>query len=195
MQAPAAPYGQEPRRGMSPWLWAAIGCGVFALLAVPVVIIAAILFPVFAQARERARAGVCVRNVRYLTIAMEMYAQDNDGRLPLAHSWSDGSYRYVKNRMTYHCPSANTPEGASSYAYNSTLNARRLRDLKYPARTPAIFESSANRWNAADPVQSFLPRHQHRGSVAYVDGHAKLATTPGAPLPLKPGDAPPAEGP
>ena len=51
----------------------------------------------------------------------------------------------------------------ASYAYNSKLNACRLRDLKYPAQTPAIFESSANRWNAADPLDSFLPRHQRRG--------------------------------
>src|SRR5262249_24569208 len=44
-----------------------------------IAILAAILFPVFAQAREKARQTACVSNMRQIGSAMTMYAQDNDG--------------------------------------------------------------------------------------------------------------------
>jgi prepilin-type N-terminal cleavage/methylation domain-containing protein len=46
-----------------------------------IAILAAILFPVFAQAREKARQTSCISNVKQLSLGMLMYAQDNDGVL------------------------------------------------------------------------------------------------------------------
>ena len=51
---------------------------VIAILA----ILAAILFPVFAKAREKARQSMCVNNVRQLALGVLMYAQDWDETLP-----------------------------------------------------------------------------------------------------------------
>ena len=48
-------------------------------------ILAAILFPVFAQAREKARAISCASNMRQIGIAVIMYLQDNDERFPQEH--------------------------------------------------------------------------------------------------------------
>ncbi len=50
---------------------------VLAIIAV----LAAILFPVFAQAREKARQTTCLNNQRQLGIAIQLYVQDNDDRL------------------------------------------------------------------------------------------------------------------
>ena len=47
-----------------------------------IAILAAILFPVFAQAREKARQAACLSNMRQLGLAMMMYTQDNDETLP-----------------------------------------------------------------------------------------------------------------
>ena len=47
-----------------------------------IAILAAILFPVFAQAREKARQTSCVSNLRQLGMAMMMYVQDNDDTYP-----------------------------------------------------------------------------------------------------------------
>jgi prepilin-type processing-associated H-X9-DG protein len=47
-----------------------------------IAILAAILFPVFAQARESARATACLSNLRQIGLAMGMYMQDYDERLP-----------------------------------------------------------------------------------------------------------------
>ena len=66
MQAPDQPYAPPTRRGLPGWAWALIGCGLFGMLLGPIAIIAAILFPVFAQARESARQTACASNMRQL---------------------------------------------------------------------------------------------------------------------------------
>ena len=47
-----------------------------------VAILAAILMPTFLSAREQARKATCVSNMRQLGMALIIYAQDNDDRLP-----------------------------------------------------------------------------------------------------------------
>jgi prepilin-type N-terminal cleavage/methylation domain-containing protein/prepilin-type processing-associated H-X9-DG protein len=97
-----------------------------------IAILAAILFPVFAQARSKARAASCLSNVKQLTLGMIMYAQDYDevfpqwhwdcsfnapsctaggGFLPIANNgvslWWNAIYPYVKNAGVYNCPDNN----------------------------------------------------------------------------------------
>lgn len=60
---------------------------VFALIKLLVVIaitaiLAAILFPVFAQAREKARQAACLSNLRQIGLGFSMYVQDYDEKLP-----------------------------------------------------------------------------------------------------------------
>ena len=75
-----------------------------------IAILAAILFPVFAQAREKARGISCLSNSRQISLAYTMYATDYDGYLPLTthspnSSWTDQCQPYIKNRQVYRCPS------------------------------------------------------------------------------------------
>jgi prepilin-type N-terminal cleavage/methylation domain-containing protein/prepilin-type processing-associated H-X9-DG protein len=90
-----------------------------------IAILAAILFPVFAQAREAARKTQCLSNVRQLGTAYQMYLQDNDELFPphvtertapagtpdTAAGRAPYTYKtkldpYVKNQRIYKCPSA-----------------------------------------------------------------------------------------
>jgi prepilin-type N-terminal cleavage/methylation domain-containing protein/prepilin-type processing-associated H-X9-DG protein len=90
-----------------------------------IAILAAILFPVFAQARAKARQTTCLNNMRQLGTGLMMYAQDWDETLPLndyignglgplpgwrdpraGESWCSGIYPYVKNSQIYACPEA-----------------------------------------------------------------------------------------
>ena len=48
-----------------------------------IAILAAILFPVFAQARDKARGVVCLSNTRQIALGVQMYTQDYDERMPL----------------------------------------------------------------------------------------------------------------
>jgi len=80
-----------------------------------IAILAAILFPVFAQAREKARQTTCVSNVRQMGFAVLMYSQDYDECVPLAASatatgflnWHHFLEPYVKNHQIWVCPSYN----------------------------------------------------------------------------------------
>lgn len=68
-----------------------------------IAILAAILFPVFAQAREKARAISCVSNQRQIGLAILQYLQDYDETFPRAnypdytHEWSNVVDPYIKN--------------------------------------------------------------------------------------------------
>jgi prepilin-type N-terminal cleavage/methylation domain-containing protein/prepilin-type processing-associated H-X9-DG protein len=69
-----------------------------------IAILAAILFPVFARAREKARQASCSSNLKQLGIAAMMYAQDYDERFPsFAYSWTgtDPNTGFACNMMSY----------------------------------------------------------------------------------------------
>jgi len=79
-----------------------------------IAILAAILFPVFARAREKARQTTCASNVKNLGLAVLMYAQDYDEVFPLGAyavpsgflTWHDLTDPYAKNTGIWHCPSS-----------------------------------------------------------------------------------------
>ncbi len=91
-----------------------------------IAILAAILFPVFAKAREAARATSCRSNLKQLGNALMMYVQDYDEAYPLRRfqpivgpHWDDNSWRtviqpYVKNTQVLVC-SSNPHKQAQSY--------------------------------------------------------------------------------
>ena len=107
-----------------------------------IAILAAILFPVFAQAREKARSISCLSNVRQLGMGMNMYIQDYDETFPIAWgnpagSWSEVVEPYIKGGMgrnannttnyklasgMYVCPSDTNKQGSNlSYTSNANL--------------------------------------------------------------------------
>jgi prepilin-type N-terminal cleavage/methylation domain-containing protein/prepilin-type processing-associated H-X9-DG protein len=110
-----------------------------------IAILAAILFPVFAQAREKARAITCVSNLKQQGLAALMYAQDYDETLPGLWQWSPEAIfahspylyppgwtlqqantgcqtcPYMKNTDIYRCPDRQNKYGGTyggyGYAY------------------------------------------------------------------------------
>src|SRR5436309_4989834 len=82
-----------------------------------IAILAAILFPVFAQAREKARQASCLSNTKQLGTGIMMYTQDYDEYMPYGYMynlpqqsqlwyWQDLVQPYIKNYGVYVCPSA-----------------------------------------------------------------------------------------
>src|SRR5579862_2180784 len=72
-----------------------------------IAILAAILFPVFAQAREKARGISCLSNVKQLGLAFAMYVQDYDETTLMVgpdHDWWFPLYPYMKNTQMLICP-------------------------------------------------------------------------------------------
>ena len=108
-----------------------------------IAILAAILFPVFAKAREKARQASCQSNLKQIGLAVLMYAQDYDETLPWGQNvrWSSvgpphGFYGvvlepYIKNWQIFICPSVTGYSGTwyyvgyreASYGFNYVLSS------------------------------------------------------------------------
>jgi prepilin-type N-terminal cleavage/methylation domain-containing protein len=82
-----------------------------------IAILAAILFPVFARAREKARTSSCLNNIRQLGPAFAMYRSDHDGYMPwnwfeaennITYRWIHVIYPYVNNYQVFQCPNRDT---------------------------------------------------------------------------------------
>jgi prepilin-type processing-associated H-X9-DG protein len=76
-------------------------------------LLAAILFPVFARARENARRSSCQSNLKQIGLGFAQYVQDNDGTYPAAYyatangqiGWAQVIQPYLKSIQIYQCPS------------------------------------------------------------------------------------------
>ena len=126
-----------------------------------IAILAAILFPVFAQARESARKTVCLSNMKQTGLACAMYVQDYDETFPLAWGLSGVWYSvldpYVKSsgvsqwginstNSVWHCPSDTQSKAIISYAANALIvggGATEWGDMK-PAKTLAAIDKPAD---------------------------------------------------
>jgi prepilin-type N-terminal cleavage/methylation domain-containing protein/prepilin-type processing-associated H-X9-DG protein len=84
-----------------------------------IAILAAILFPVFAQAREQARKTSCLSNLNQMGKSVAMYVQDYDERFPMVYGGFGNVaraaeylllYPYIKNVQVWQCPSAGSNE-------------------------------------------------------------------------------------
>lgn len=92
-----------------------------------IAILAAILFPAFARARENARRASCQSNLKQLGLGMMQYNQDYDEKLPLYYNgatglgWGHVIDPYLKSDQLFKCPSSADVLSESDYAYNLWL--------------------------------------------------------------------------
>lgn len=112
-----------------------------------IAILAAILFPVFARAREAARASSCKSNLKQIATGILMYTQDYDEVLPhggnsspVAPSrWHQLIDPYVKNAAVFRCPSYGSGTTRRGYGTNINLmdwnSALAMADVQAPADT------------------------------------------------------------
>jgi prepilin-type N-terminal cleavage/methylation domain-containing protein/prepilin-type processing-associated H-X9-DG protein len=119
-----------------------------------IAILAAILFPVFARAREKARTASCLNNVKQLTLGIMMYAQDYDETYPAANNyapvaateWINPIMPYVKNEQVLKCPSARDLNGYGVNEYVCRLSATArvsLGEVKRPANVFLLMDSGS----------------------------------------------------
>ncbi len=84
-----------------------------------IAILAAILFPVFARARENARRASCQSNLKQIGLGIQQYAQDFDGWSPGSTisnvSWPSIIQPYIKADQIFACPSSGTTQSSVDY--------------------------------------------------------------------------------
>ena len=162
-----------------------------------IAILAAILFPVFAQAREKARAISCMSNVKQIGVAMMMYAQDYDETMSMgftnpgvSRDWTASTRPdlFCAKLPFYQCPSKapsrDTRGFRRGFGFNwwlATGTGVPLASIAKPSDCLAFGEI----WGEVDRIfpvntpavadQRFRPepRHNLGLNIAFCDGHAK----------------------
>lgn len=150
----------------------------FTLIELLVVIsitalLAAILFPVFACAREKARQNTCISHQRQLSAGVLMYCQDHDDTLPgSANVWRDVNV----DSGILKCPTAGNALPVA-YLYNLALDGIALGAVKAPDGTNDL----SLVWMTVDgEAGSAENRHNGKYVVSYLDGHVTSTTFIGA---------------
>jgi prepilin-type N-terminal cleavage/methylation domain-containing protein/prepilin-type processing-associated H-X9-DG protein len=141
-----------------------------------IAILAAILFPVFAKAREKARQSSCMNNQRQIAVAMLMWAQDHDETLPdESNVWPEINV----DRNILMCPTKGK-KVANAYVYNGTLSSITLGELPDPSQVMLTADGNATSGtpgafdNVAYSMDDLDYRHSNRTVVSFVDGHMGL---------------------
>jgi prepilin-type N-terminal cleavage/methylation domain-containing protein/prepilin-type processing-associated H-X9-DG protein len=136
-----------------------------------IAILAAILFPVFAQAREKARAIACLSNTKQLGLGVIQYVQDYDETYPngtynyaAIGGWAGQIYPYVKSTAVFKCPDdpivLSASDNPTSYGMNANFVvshsgnpdgsgnnvACAIAALNAPSKTVLMFEVQGNQY-------------------------------------------------
>lgn len=149
-----------------------------------IAILAAILFPVFARARENARKSSCSNQVKQIGLAIKQYMQDyddifpKDGRAVAAElsGWAYTIQPYLKSEQLLQCPSdsavvvlgptTSTLEqrailpNFTDYAYNFNLGSGTLSDADVQRQANVVMISDASAGMAASAAAYSLSRPQ-----------------------------------
>ena len=141
-----------------------------------IAILMAVLFPVFALAREKARATACLNNQRQIAAAILMYAQDNKEMLPSAGAmWTlinlsgkvlqcPTTKNTVLNAYTYNFGVANQPLGIFQTPYQDVLTADGIQATD---KTPTFSYAPNVAYTPAD----YDARHSGKMNASFLDGH------------------------
>jgi prepilin-type N-terminal cleavage/methylation domain-containing protein/prepilin-type processing-associated H-X9-DG protein len=154
-----------------------------------IAILAAILFPVFAQAREKARGAACLSNMKQIGTATMMYAQDHDDFMPYGYAytwpgqkqlywWQDLCRPYVKNEAVYTCPSM-SPHVLWNDLRPPGLPKPLVKDYIVNAHIGPFYDKKHKEWNGTfgpfnnnwqNPSRSMAEVEDTAGTIAIYDG-------------------------
>ncbi|RYX86741.1 DUF1559 domain-containing protein [bacterium] len=175
-----------------------------------IAILAAILFPVFARARENARKTSCLSNEKQIGIGVMQYLQDYDEKYPVQdesqtppYLWFSPVQPYIKSTQVFRCPSAtdaahnnNSVTTPSDYVANGFF-ARGASQAQFQNVSEQIMtaERADNAtdidYHPWDPneFQSHIAinRHLEGSNFLFADGHAKWMKWERTLTPVAPG--------
>ncbi len=136
-----------------------------------IAVLAAILFPVFARAREKARQTTCQSNQRQIAAAVAMYVQDHAETFPVATTvWND----LTIDPGVLKCPTAGAGI-ANGYLYDGGLSARAIGVIADPTQAFLTVDGGAA-GNVANDLTGLTPIHSNKVIASFTDGHVSAAT-------------------
>jgi prepilin-type N-terminal cleavage/methylation domain-containing protein/prepilin-type processing-associated H-X9-DG protein len=156
-----------------------------------IAVLAAILFPVFAKAREKSRQTACTSNQRQITTAIQIYAQDNEQTMPSTQGDITANWRgkLSMSEKIFNCPSGRGDGTATApeYGMNGALFGVSLDNIIKPEITILVADcQSAKAANVTLPDSTALDTTRHgKGYIAaFVDGHAQMLQSSVVPAPI-----------
>ena len=160
-----------------------------------IAILAAILFPAFARARENARRASCQSQLKQIGLGYKQYIQDYDEKYPpnvgnnitndTAYGWAGAIQPYLKSTQLYQCPSETNPptSGTSSADYtdywqNSYIDQAAESSLNAEALVVQNGDGSTGTGSyvsSSEPQLGSTPygRHLEGNNFGFADGHVK----------------------
>ena len=134
-----------------------------------------ITMPAIFRTKHLAQRMACGTNMRSLSMAMLMYAENHDDKFPTSSKWCDLLIQHAgANRQMFRCPS--DPEGPCSYAMNE--NVAELGPSSSQSDLVLLFETHPG-WNQVGG-REILTTENHRGegcNVVFVDSHVEFVKT------------------
>lgn len=149
------------------------GCGCLVIVAF---VGGAIVGPLVAQTRAKARERECIGGMSVIAQAVKRRAADHGGALPEGVSWMDALHGYTRGDEAFRCPAVSQGKpNTYGKAFNSSLSGRPLAQLQAPAQDVMVFDSTNLHRNASDPGTSLPapPRHLGHNVFLFLDGHVK----------------------
>ena len=163
-----------------------------------IAILAAILFPVFAKAREKAKQTACLSNVKQIALGMLMYATDYDGYGPVTLEtpskiwWNESVKPYVTNDQVWVCAGQEPTTYSVPYWIGACYQKWGPDYARSPVDAAMLYEAPwvgyAQAWMARHPKDLWFSwegdrfggvlhpeyaGHNGTNNMAYMDGHAK----------------------
>ena len=134
-----------------------------------IAILAAILFPVFSKAREKARQTTCTSNQKQIATAVMMYVQENEERMPGTDFWSVID---VGGKILV-CPTAGK-KISNAYAVSNAILGIGLGEIEDPVNEELTMDAEGADNNILLTSDESAMRHTKKAIVSYVDSHVVL---------------------
>lgn len=175
MQVP--PYSDPPKKNNSTLIIliviGVIGIGGCAVVAIG----AALLFPVFSQARQAAKDTRSLSNIKQINMALQAYTVGADDRLPPASCWETAllDTRAVRDATIFEDP--NLAVGGAQvhgYAMNQATSGIELTKVPEPHRLVVPFASTVLQANASGGKGDVRLTKRGRAVVGFADGSCQL---------------------
>ncbi|MHB1461379.1 MAG: hypothetical protein ACYC1M_08885 [Armatimonadota bacterium] len=121
-----------------------------------------LVFPVVGLEKERGQQTNCYQNQKVIGMAMHMYADDNDGRLPLRENWQEPLKEYTRQSYNLRCSDSPNPELA--YGMNGSMSGAILEKTPNPELTALAFDCAIQRASASGGPETVDFRHRINNS-------------------------------
>lgn len=169
-----APEEPVKKSGMPVWGWILLGVG--GLSCVCVSMMAAVLFPVFSQAKLAAKNTQTLSNIKQLCLATTMYSADSDDIMMPAKNWNTLILPYTKNPEVLEDSTLPSSSDQRGIGINAEVAYKNFSEMEDPSSVVIFGLTKLPGQDAQVKLETLRFGFSDRTSVGFADGHAARKT-------------------